>query len=129
MKWFDSHWEERTQKYCVNTSHDNRHATWYPNSTKPDIRVICLHRDSILFKLGEKHIAISILNNYPKIARNFVYYTTCCFDNCECINILFRVNLLQNYFLFMPKEITKGIQIILFITRNYERSFIFSLAL
>lgn len=68
---------------------NNQNATRYPHFTKADLRMICLHSDSILLKLGEKHIAISILNNDSKIARNLVYYTTCCFDNSECINILF----------------------------------------
>lgn len=78
----------------------------FPNS-KLDIRVICLYRDSTLFMLGDKHIVISILKMTLWNCQKFSL--VCCFDNGEYMNMLFQVNLLQSYFLFMPKEITKGI--------------------
>lgn len=33
-----------------------------------------------------------MLNNDSEIARDLVYYTADCFDNGECINMLFQIN-------------------------------------
>lgn len=104
--------EHKNIVLVLNIKIDRQHDTQIPLNQTSDW--YALHRDSILFMLGEeKHITIFILNNDLKMARNLVY-KTCCFDSGDCINYCSKLIFCRTISFSCPKKSQRE-YIILFI--------------